>query len=100
VQQNMKQFEDARSAVYGSSGNQQFSAEEIGRAAAYEALRTLRESGRRPEPTKVRQQLQGLAEAEAARVIKDKGLKRVNMEQVKKHAAKAAAQLAPQMVGA
>jgi hypothetical protein len=99
VSQSITQYKDAHTVIYGSSSLDRLVTEEqAGYAAAWEATRKLKESGQPIDDQSLTHTLEALARQQADRLLIDLGLDHLDNEEVRRHAAAAAARIAPEFV--
>ncbi|MGW4568204.1 DUF3759 domain-containing protein [Streptomyces sp. NPDC004561] len=99
MSQSIAQYKDAHTVVYGSSSLDRLVTEEqAGHAAAWEATRKLKQSGQPIDGQNLPHTLEALARQQADRLVVDLGLDHLDEEEVKRHAAAAAARIAPEFV--
>ncbi|MEW2161335.1 hypothetical protein AB0950_40110 [Streptomyces sp. NPDC007189] len=99
--QSITQYKDAHTVIYGSTSLDRLVTEEqAGHAAAWEATRKLKESGQPFDDEVLPRTLEVLARQQADRLLVDFGLDHLDEEEVRRHAAAAAARIAPDFVNA
>ncbi|MER6976806.1 hypothetical protein [Streptomyces carpinensis] len=97
MSQSITQYKDAHTVIYGSTSLDRLVTEEqAGHAAAWEATRKLKESRQPTDAQSLPYTLEALARQQAERLVIDLGLDHLDTEQVKRHAAAAAARIAPE----
>jgi hypothetical protein len=101
VSQSITQYKDAHTVIYGSASLDRLVTEEqAGHAAAWEATQKLKESGQPTDTQSLTHTLEALARQQADRLVADLGLDHLDEEEVKRHAAAAAARIAPEFATA
>ncbi|MEU6770636.1 DUF3759 domain-containing protein [Streptomyces sp. NPDC046759] len=101
MSQGIAQYKDAHTVIYGGSSLDRLVTEEqAGHAAAWEATRKLKESGQPIDGQSLPHTLEALARQQADRLVIDLGLDHLDEEEVKRHAAAAAARIAPEFTTA
>ncbi|MBX7547675.1 DUF3759 domain-containing protein [Streptomyces sp. NPDC004232] len=99
MSQGIAQYKAAHTVIYGSSSLDRLVTEEqAGHAAAWEATRKLKKSGQPIDDQNLSHTLEALARQQADRLVVDLGLEHLDEEEVKRHAAAAAARIAPEFV--
>ncbi|WEO93112.1 DUF3759 domain-containing protein [Streptomyces sp. FXJ1.172] len=95
-QHSIRQYKDAHTVIYGGTVlDRNVTEEQAGHAAAWEATRKLKESGQPIDSQNLTNTLEALARQQADRLMTDLGLDYLDDKQVKRHAAAAAARIAP-----
>ncbi|MFF0794574.1 DUF3759 domain-containing protein [Streptomyces spiralis] len=101
MSQSIAQYKDAHTVIYGSTSRDRLVTEEqAGHAAAWEATRKLKESGQPTDAQSLPHTLEALARQQADRLLVDLGLDHLDDVEVKRHAAAAAARIAPEFATA